>query len=161
MRCVHSSTARQPISQRSPGDLGHRSIRTSSSSSKRGSLSKQMFGSCASGYEQLYRPIARSVYTKHNSKDSENIAYHQAYGKAVGRLMARLHDRGTSLPESVVRGPQRDTHAGFSNAWVGEESLEELNSLVERIWEICRTSRPDENTRLVNVGIMIAPDSRK
>lgn len=112
-------------------------------------------------YEQLYRPIARSVYTKHNSKDSENIAYHQAYGKAVGRLMARLHDRGTSLPESVVRGPQRDTHAGFSNAWVGEESLEELNSLVERIWEICRTSRPDENTRLVNVGIMIAPDSRK
>ncbi len=112
-------------------------------------------------YEQLYRPIARTVATKHNSKDPDNIAYHQAYGNAVGRLMARLHESATADPDAIVRGPQRDTNAGISSAWVDDESLEEINNLVERIWEICRTSRPSEDARLVNIGVMLAPDSRK
>jgi DNA-binding transcriptional ArsR family regulator len=112
-------------------------------------------------YEQLYRPIARTVATKHNSKDPENVAYHQAYGNAVGRLMARLHERATASPNAVVRGPLRDTNAGISTAWVDDGSLEEVNKLVERIWEICRDSRPEEGKRLINIGVMMAPDRRK
>ena len=112
-------------------------------------------------YEQIYRPIARSVATKHNGQDPENVAYHQAYGNAVGRLIARLHERATAKPDAVVRGPGRDTHAGITSAWVDDESLEELNELVERIWDICRSSRPEEGKRLVNFGIMLAPDQRK
>lgn len=112
-------------------------------------------------YEQLYCPIARSVGTKHNSKDPDNVAFHQAYGNAVGRLIARLHERATADPDAVVRGPQRDTHAGITSAWVDDESLAELNDLIERIWEISRSSRPSEENRLVNVGFMLAPDRRK
>ncbi|MDF1809512.1 MAG: helix-turn-helix domain-containing protein [Phycisphaerales bacterium] len=111
-------------------------------------------------YEQLYRPIARTVATKHNSKDPENVAYHQAYGNAVGRLMARLHERATGHPEAVVRGELRDTNAGIHTAWVDDDDLKEINSLIERIWEISRNSEPSENKRLINVGIMIAPDAR-
>jgi DNA-binding transcriptional ArsR family regulator len=112
-------------------------------------------------YEQLYRPIARTVGTKHNSKDPENIAYHQAYGNAVGRLIARLHERATAQPNAVVRGPLRDTNAGIHTAWVDDESLEELNELIERIWEICRTSEPNEDSRLINIAVMLAPDRRQ
>lgn len=111
-------------------------------------------------YEQLYRPIARTVATKHNIKDPDNVAYHQAYGNAVGRLMARLHERATASPDSVVRGPARDTHAGIFSAWVEDASLEEINTLVQRLWEICRDSHPGEGKRLVNLGIMMAPDRR-
>ena len=112
-------------------------------------------------YEQLYRPIARTVATKHNSKDPDNVAYHQAYGNAVGRLMARLHERATANPSAIVRGPLRDTNAGIHTAWVDDEALEEINELIERIWEISRNSEPSENKRLINVGVMIAPDARK
>lgn len=112
-------------------------------------------------YEQLFRPIARTVGTKHNSKDPDNVAYHQAYGNAVGRLMARLHERATANPDAIVRGPLRDTHAGISSAWVDDESLEELNELLGRIWEMCNTTQPGEGKRLVNFGIMLAPDRRK
>ncbi|PCI08314.1 hypothetical protein COB72_08540 [bacterium] len=112
-------------------------------------------------WEQLYRPIARTVGTKHNSKDPDNVAYHQAYGKAVGRLMARLHDRATAQPDAVVRGPQRDTFAGASCAWVDEETLKEINEHIQRIWEICQNSRPSEDAKLVNVGVILAPDTRK
>lgn len=112
-------------------------------------------------YEQLYQPIARTVGTKHNLDDAENVAYHQAYGNAVGRLMARLHERATADPDAVVRGPLRDTNAGIASAWVDDESLAEINELVERIWEQCRTTQPGEGKRLVNIGIMLAPDRRK
>ena len=112
-------------------------------------------------YEQLYRPIARTVATKHDSTDPENVAYHQAYGNAVGRLMARLHERATANPDAVVRGPKRDTNANIQAAWVDDESLAEINSLLERVWEICRDSRPSDNGRLLNIGVMLAPDNRK
>lgn len=112
-------------------------------------------------YEQLYRPIARTVGTKHNSKDPDNVAYHQAYGNAVGRLIARLHERATANPDAVVRGPQRDTNAGIHAAWVNDETLEELNELIERIWDICRTSQPNEDSRLINIAVMLAPDRRE
>lgn len=111
-------------------------------------------------YEQLYTPIARSIATKHNSKDPENVAYHQAYGNAVGRLMARLHERATAQPDAAVRGPTRDTHAGIFSAWVDDSELEEINTLLSRIWEICRESHPGDGKRLVNVGIIMAPDRR-
>ncbi len=111
-------------------------------------------------YEQLYRPIARTVATKHNIKDPDNVAYHQAYGNAVGRLMARLHERATASPDAVVRGPARDTVAGIFSAWVDDASLEEINTLVQRLWEICRDSHPGEGKRLVNLGVMMAPDRR-
>lgn len=112
-------------------------------------------------YEQLYHPIARTVGTRHDSSDPDNVAYHQAYGNAVGRLMARLHERATANPDAVVRGPQRDTNACLQVAWVDDDSLAELNTLVDRILEICRDSRPSEDGKLVNIGIMLAPDSRK
>ena len=112
-------------------------------------------------YEQLYRPIARNVATKHNSKDPENVAYHQAYGNAAARLMARLHERATADPDAVVRGPMRDTNIGIQTAWVNDETLEELNGLLDRIWEICRTTHPSEDSKLVYVGFMLAPDNRK
>ncbi|MEX0877014.1 MAG: helix-turn-helix domain-containing protein [Phycisphaerales bacterium] len=112
-------------------------------------------------YEQLYRPVARTVATKHNSKDPDNVAYHQAYGNAVGRLMARLHERATARPEAAVRGPSRDTYAGILSAWVDDESLAEVNELVDRLWEICRQTHPGEDKRLINVGIVLAPDQRK
>lgn len=112
-------------------------------------------------YEQLYRPIARSVVTRHNSKDPDNVAYHQAYGNAVGRTMARLHQRATASPDAVVRGPGRDTHAGIYSVWVDDESLAEVNAMLERIWEICEQSHPGDGRRLVNVGVFLAPDRRK
>jgi len=111
-------------------------------------------------YEQLYRPIARLVATKHNSKDPENIAYHQAYGNAVGRLIARLHEQATADPQAQVRGPLRDTLAGITSAWVDDDSLTEINELIERIWEICQSSRPGDDKRLVNLGFMLALDRR-
>ncbi len=111
-------------------------------------------------YEQLYRPIARTVATKHNIKDPDNVAYHQAYGNAVGRLMARVHERATASPDAVVRGPARDTYAGIFSAWVDDQSLEEMNELVERLWDICKESHPGEGKRLVNLGIVMAPDRR-
>jgi DNA-binding transcriptional ArsR family regulator len=112
-------------------------------------------------YEQLYTPIARSVATKHNIKDPDNVAYHQAYGNAVGRLMSRLHERATASPESTVRGPSRDTHVGIFGAWVDDDSLEEVNELIDRLWDLCRNSHPGEDKRLVNIGIMLAPDRRQ
>ncbi|MHA7814510.1 MAG: helix-turn-helix domain-containing protein [Phycisphaerales bacterium] len=111
-------------------------------------------------YEQFYVPIARSVATKHNIKDPDNVAYHQAYGNAVGRLMARLHERATASPSSVVRGPNRDTHAGLYSAWVDEKELEEINELLSRLWDICKDSHPGDEKRLINIGVMLAPDRR-
>lgn len=111
-------------------------------------------------YEQLYVPIARSVATKHNIKDPDNVAYHQAYGNAVGRLMSRLHERATSSPKSVVRGPNRDTHAGLYSAWVNDEELEEINELLGRLWDICKGSHPGDDKRLVSLGVVLAPDRR-
>ena len=111
-------------------------------------------------YEQLYQPIARTVATKHNINDPDNVAYHQAYGNAVGRLMARQHERATAQSDAVVRGPSRDTSAGIFSAWVDDESLEEMNALVERLWEMCRESHPGEGKRLVNLGVIMAPDRR-
>lgn len=112
-------------------------------------------------YEQLYRPIARSIATKHNSKDPDNVAYHQAYGNAVGRLMSRLHERATALPDAVVRGPKRDTHAAMFSTWVDDESLEEVNTILARLWEICQSSSPGSDKKLVNIGVLMAPDRRK
>tara|TARA_E500000318_G_scaffold85651_4_gene81921 strand:+ start:115603 stop:116193 length:591 start_codon:yes stop_codon:yes gene_type:complete len=111
-------------------------------------------------YEQLYEPIARSVATKHNIKDPDNVSYHQAYGNAVGRLMSRLHERATASPKSVVRGPNRDTHAGLYSAWVDDEQLEEVNKLLGRLWDICKESHPGEGKRIVNIGVILAPDRR-
>jgi len=114
-------------------------------------------------YEQLYQPIARTVATKHNFKDPENVAYHQAYGNAVARLMARLHERATADPSAVVRGPLRDTNASIQSVWVDDDSLEEINNLIHQIHQICQDSKPDsdsEDKRLVNIGIMLAPDRR-
>jgi DNA-binding transcriptional ArsR family regulator len=111
-------------------------------------------------YEQLYEPIAGSVATKHNIKDAENVAYHQAYGNAVGRLMARLHERATASPKSVVRGSGRDTHAGLYSAWVDDEQLEEINELLGRLWDICKETHPGEGKRIVNIGVFLAPDRR-
>ncbi len=109
-------------------------------------------------YEQLYHPIARSVATKHNIKDPDNVAYHQAYGNAVGRLMSRLHERATASPKSVVRGPNRDTHAGIYSAWVDESQLEEINELLGRLWDICKETHLGDDKRLINIGVMLAPD---
>ncbi len=112
-------------------------------------------------YEQLYRPIAKSVATRHNSKDPDNVAYHQAYGNAVGRMMARLHERATASPDAVVRGPNRDTHAGIYSAWVDDEALAEINAMLGRLWKICEQSHPGQGRRLVNIGVFLAPDRRK
>lgn len=112
-------------------------------------------------YEQLYQPIARTVATKHNSNDPENVAYHQAYGNAVGRLMARMHERATADPDSIVRGPQRNTFAGMQAAWVDDESLAEINEHMQRIFEIIGASHPREGARLVNIAMMMARDRRE
>ncbi len=112
-------------------------------------------------YEQLYRPIARTIRIKHNPKDPDVVAYHQAHGKAVGRMITRLHERAIDDPDAIVRGPLRDTYLGIISAWVNDDSLEEINELVGRIWEICRNSHPDNEKRLVNIGIMLAPNRRK
>jgi len=74
--------------------------------------------------------------------------------------MARLHQRATAQPGAVVRGPQRDTHAGIHGAWVDDESLEEINELVTRLWEICHNSHPAQGKRLINIGVVMAPDQR-
>lgn len=111
-------------------------------------------------YEQLYHPIARSVATRHNIKDPDNVAYHQAYGNAVGRLMSRLHEKATASPKSVIRGPSRDTHAGLYSAWVDDEQLEEVNELLSRLWDLCKQTHPGQGKRLVSFGVILAPDRR-
>ncbi len=114
-------------------------------------------------YEQVYQPIARTVATKHNLNDPENIAYHQAYGNAVARLMARLHERATADPDSVVRGPERDTFVSIHSVWVDDESLTKINGLIEQVLEICESSMPDKDStdkRLVNISVILAPDRR-
>ncbi len=35
-----------------------------------------------------------------------------------------------------------------------------MNELVERLWDICKESHPGEGKRLVNLGIVMAPDRR-
>ena len=112
-------------------------------------------------YEQLYEPIARAVGTKHQWDDPDNVAYHQAYGNAVGRLMARMHERATADPKAVIRGETRDTHAGYYTAWVDDEALKEINKHIEAIRKITIESRPDESRRLVNIGIIMSNDQRK
>lgn len=112
-------------------------------------------------YEQLYQPIARTVATKHNSNDPENVAYHQAYGNAVGRLMSRMHERATANPSAIVRGPHRNTFAGIQAAWVDDESLEQINAHLQSVWEIIGASQPREGARLINIGIMMATDRRE
>jgi len=112
-------------------------------------------------YEQLYHPIARTILIKHNPDDSDVVAYHRAHSKAVGRMITRLHERAIDDPSAVVRGPLRDTYLGIISAWVNDDSLEEINELIGRIWEICRTSHPGDDKRLVNLGIMLAPNTRK
>mgnify|MGYP003630059215 FL=1 len=112
-------------------------------------------------YEQLYEPIARAVGTKHQWDDPENVAYHQAYGNAVGRLMSRMHERATADPKAVIRGDARDTHAGYYNAWVDDKALKEINKHVDAIRKIALESRPDDDHRLVNIGILMSNDRRK
>lgn len=112
-------------------------------------------------HEQLYRPIARQVNTRHDSTDPDNVAYHVAYGNAVCRLLARLIERGTRHPDANPRGPARDTHCGAQTAWVDEETLAEVNEHINRLWEICRQSQPGEGKRLVQLGVVLAPARRR
>jgi DNA-binding transcriptional ArsR family regulator len=110
--------------------------------------------------EQFYRPVARQINFRHNSQDSENVAFHAAYGIAVCRLLARLYRQATHHPDIVPRGPQRDTHSGAQTAWVNDDTLAEINTHINRIWELCRNSEPGEGKRLLQIGVVTAPIRR-
>lgn len=110
--------------------------------------------------EQLYRAVARQVNTRHDGADPDNTAYHAAYGNAVCRLLARLHERATRHPQARPRGPARDTHCGAQTVWVDDATLAELNEHISRIWEISRQSQPGRGKRLVQVGVVLAPVRR-
>ena len=111
-------------------------------------------------HEQLYRPVAKQINTRRNGKDPENVAYHAAYGKAVCRLLARLHEKATNHPDITPRGPLRDTHCGSQTAWVDDDTLAEINRHINRIWELCRDSEPGEHKRLIQIGVVTAPVRR-
>lgn len=110
--------------------------------------------------EQLYRPVARQINFRHNSQDPDNVAYHAAYGKTICRLLARLHEKATRHPDISPRGPHRDTHCGSQTAWVDDDTLAEINTHINRIWEICRHSEPGEGKRLIQIGVVTAPVRR-
>lgn len=107
-------------------------------------------------YEQMYEPIARIVMTEVRVDDPENVAYHQAKGKALARLMARKYERSVADPQAVVHGSNRDTHTGFYAVWVNDESLKEMNDHIDAIRKLSAESRPGEGRRLVNVGIFMS-----
>lgn len=111
-------------------------------------------------YEQLYRPVARQINFRHNSKDAENVAFHAAYGKTICRLLSRLHEKATSHPDIRPRGEHRDTHCGAQTAWVDDATLAEINTHINRIWELCRNSEPGEGKRLLQIGVVTAPVRR-
>lgn len=110
--------------------------------------------------EQLFKPVARQINFRHNSKDPENVEYHAAYGKTICRMLARLYEKATRHPEIVPRGTLRDTHCGSQAAWVNDETLTEINQHINRIWELCRNSEPGEGKRLIQIGIVTAPVRR-
>ncbi len=110
--------------------------------------------------EHLYRPVARQINFRHNSQDPDNVAYHAAYGKTICRLLARLYQKATRHPDISPRGPHRDTHCGAQTAWVDDETLAEINTHINRIWEICRHSEPGEGKRLLQIGVVTAPVRR-
>lgn len=111
-------------------------------------------------HEQLYRPIARQINTRHDITDPDNVAYHTAYGNAVCRQLARLFYRANRHPDTQPRGPTRDTHCGAQTCWVDDTTLAELNEHINRIWEICRHSEPGPGKRLLQFGIVTAPVHR-
>ncbi len=112
-------------------------------------------------YEQLYHPVARTIRILHNLSDPDVVAYHQAFGKSVCRMAARVYTKAMTNPKAVVRGPLRDTYIGIVSTWLDDESLEEVNRLIDQIWLICESSKPGEGKRRVNFEVMLAPDSEK
>lgn len=110
--------------------------------------------------EQLYRPIARTIKTRHDCDNEGVVKYHIAYGKAVCRQLARLFEHAISRKDAVTRGPNRDTLCSSQTVWVDEASLQEINSLLTRIEEICSRNEPGEGKRLIQIGTVMAPEAR-
>lgn len=111
-------------------------------------------------YEQMYEPIARIVVTEHRVDDPDNVAYHQAKGKAFARLMSRKYERAIADPQAVVRGPCRDTRTGLYAAWVDDDALKEINKHIDAIRKLSVESSPGDGRRLVNVGVFMSNDRR-
>lgn len=110
--------------------------------------------------EQLYRPIATMVNTKHNADDPEVVAYHIAYGKAVCRMLSRVFEQGISRKNVRTSGPGRDTFCASQTVWVDDDQLAELNDLINRITDMCSQSQPGEGKRLMQLGVLAAPLQR-
>ncbi len=110
--------------------------------------------------EQLYRPIARQVNTRHDADDPSVVEYHVAYGKAACRMLSRVFESAIKNPDAVTRGPKRDTHCGAQTVWADDATLAEINRHLDRVWELCSKSQPGEGRRLVQVGMVLGPASR-
>lgn len=110
--------------------------------------------------EQLYRPIARRIYTKHDAGNADVVRYHISYGRAVCRMMARLFESAISHPEAITNGEGRDTYCGSQTLWADDSTLRELNEHIERIWEICSESQPGEGRKQVRIGMIVGPAAR-
>ncbi|MFK7883666.1 MAG: ArsR family transcriptional regulator [Phycisphaerales bacterium] len=107
--------------------------------------------------EQLYRPIALFVKTRHNADDPDVVAYHVAYGKAVARMLAREFERGITQPKVTTSGPLRDTFCTSQTFWADDDMLTEVNTLLDRITEICSHSQPGTGKRLMQLGVLTTP----
>ncbi|MEM9372918.1 MAG: helix-turn-helix domain-containing protein [Planctomycetota bacterium] len=110
--------------------------------------------------EQLYRAIARRIRTRHDHDNKGVVKYHIAYGKAVCRQLARLFEHAISRQDARTRGADRDTHCTSQTVWVDESSLEEINAIVDRLADICSANQPGEGKRLIQIGIVMAPEVR-
>ena len=110
--------------------------------------------------EQLYRPIAKLINTRHDPDNPGVVKYHVAYGKAVCRQLARSFEHAITRSEAKTRGSDRDTPCSSQTVWVDDESLGEINALLRRLSEICSTNEPGESKRLIQIGVVMAPESR-
>ncbi len=110
--------------------------------------------------EQLYKPIAQLIKTRHDPDKPDVVKYHIAYGKAVCRHIARLFEHAISRRDCKTRGPHRDTMCSSRTVWVDNAELEEINELLGRLHEICLRNRPGEGKRLIQIGMVIAPEAR-
>lgn len=76
---------------------------------------------------------------------------------AALRSGARDFAAALESPVAVTRGPGRTLRGGRARGWLSPEDIEEVNTLLERLWEIFRGSGPGEDRQLLSFSCALSP----
>ncbi len=112
-------------------------------------------------YEQLYIPAARSIDTRFNKDDPDNIEFHVTLAKAAARLCSRRMERAMRHEDANPRTKKRNFHLNLMSVWVSPSELAQLNEMIDKLSQMGRDSRPGDGKTLIHVGLFQTPHLSK